>query len=496
MAIDADLNAGLIDQAEAQRRRAEVTQQADFFAAMDGASKFVRGDAVASIVITLVNIVGGLAIGILDYGMGIGEAADLFTRLTIGDGLVTQVPAFLISLAAGLLVTRSTTSVDLPTQVLEQLFSRPQALLVTAAFLAVLVFTQLPAVPLVGIGAGCTTLALVRTRRRAQADAAARQQAAADPPPRVERVEDFLAVDPLEVEIGAGLIRLADTKRGGDLLERIQRVRQAIAAELGLLMPKVRVRDNLRLGRRHYRIRIADVPVAEGELSADQPVTVLVEHLAEVVRAHADELLSRDATRHLIEELKKTSPAVVDELIPGQMKLAEVQQILQLLLRERVSIRHLAQILETLGEHAPKCGDPILLAEHARRRLARSICTRYRDQHNRLNVILLDPSLEDEIAGTIARGGEGLEVRLPPQAIDALCRRIGEALDQPPAGRAPVVLVSPRIRAAVKQLTCGCLPDLVVLSYDEVTRDTQLESVATIDVDISSRHADLRSVAA
>jgi flagellar biosynthesis protein FlhA len=497
MAIDADLNAGLIDQAEAQRRRAEVTQQADFFAAMDGASKFVRGDAVAGIVITLVNIVGGLAIGILDYGMGIGEAADLFTRLTIGDGLVTQVPAFLISLAAGLLVTRSTTSVDLPTQVLQQLFSRPQALLVTAAFLAVLVFTQLPAVPLVGIGAGCTTLALVLTRRRAQADAAARQQAAAEPPPRVERVEDFLAVDPLEVEIGAGLIRLADAKRGGDLLERIQRVRQAIAAELGLLMPKVRVRDNLRLGRRHYRIKIADVSVAAGELAADQPVTVLVEHLAEVVRGHADELLSRDATRHLIEELKKTSPAVVDELIPGQMKLADVQQVLQLLLRERVSIRQLGQILETLGEHASKCGDPILLAEHARRRLARSICTRYRDQHNRLNVILLDPSLEDEIAGTVARGANGLEVRVPPQAIDALCRRIGESLEpSTPTGGAPVVLVSPRIRAAVKHLTSGELPHLVVLSYDEVTRDTQLESVATIDVDLSNHAADARSLAA
>ncbi|MEX0978268.1 MAG: FHIPEP family type III secretion protein, partial [Pirellulales bacterium] len=267
MAIDADLNAGIIDANEAQRRRGEVTQQADFFGAMDGASKFVRGDAVAGIIITLVNIVGGLVIGIVDQGMEITQAADLFTRLTIGDGLVTQVPAFLISLAAGLLVTRSSSSVNLPGQFLNQLFSRPQALAVTAGFLGVLMLTELPAIPLLGIGGSCAVLALVLSGRQKQADLAARRQnAAAEATPRDERVEDYLAIDPMEVEIGVGLIRLADPKRGGDLLDRIQRVRHAIAADMGLIMPKVRIRDNMRLERRGYRIKIADMSVAEGEL--------------------------------------------------------------------------------------------------------------------------------------------------------------------------------------------------------------------------------------
>jgi flagellar biosynthesis protein FlhA len=530
MAIDADLNAGMIDDREAQRRRGELTQQADFFGAMDGASKFVRGDAIAGIVITLVNIIGGLVIGVMDYGMEIGQAASLFTRLTIGDGLVTQVPAFLISLAAGLLVTRSSGNVNLPVQFITQLFSRPQALAVTAGFLGILMFTNLPALPLLGIGGSCGVLAVMLSRRQRDADETARQTATAlAKKPHEERVEDYLAVDPMEVEIGVGLIRLADPKRGGDLLERIQRVRQHVASQMGLIMPKVRIRDNMRLDGNQYRIKIADIPVADGKLypgmllaidsgsttgkvnglatrepafdtpatwieplSRDQaemsgytvvePISVLATHLTELVRRHADEILSRDATKHLIDELKKSSPAVVEELIPGQLKLVEVQQILQLLLREQVSIRQLAPILETLGEYASRTKDPVLLTECVRRRLARAICTQYRDKDHRLYVITLDPALEDRIGAGLEHTDRGVSIRLSPQAADAICRMIDNELKKPAmANRAGIVLVSPQIRAGLKQLTAAQLPRLVVLSYDEITRDTQIESMALVD---------------
>ena len=528
MAIDADLNAGIIDEKEAQRRRTEVTQQADFFGAMDGASKFVRGDAIAGIIITVINIVGGLIIGVVDAGMEVGEAAALFTRLTIGDGLVSQVPAFLISLAAGLLVTRSSGDTDLPAQFVNQLFSRPKALAVTGAFVAILIFTNLPTIPLVGIGGGCIGLAMMLTRRQRDADAAAQTKARTDVKKPEERVEDYLAVDPMEIEIGVGLIRLADPKRGGDLLERIQRVRQNVAADVGLIMPKVRIRDNMRLEQNQYRIKIADVAVAQGSaypamlLAMDsgattgkipgmatrepafntpatwiephtrdqaemfgytvvEPVSVLATHLTEVVRKHADEILNRDATKHLIDELKKTSPAVVDELIPGQMKLAEVQQIMQMLLREQVPIRQLGPILETLGEYAPRTKDPILLTEYVRHRLARSICSRYRDKDNRLFVVTLDPPLEDRIRAGIEHTERGLFVRMSPQAVEATCKVIGAEVEKLSlANHPPILLVSPQIRAGLKQMTVGQLPRLVVLSYNEITRDTRIESLALV----------------
>ena len=419
MAIDADLTAGLIDQNEAQRRRADITRQADFFGAMDGASKFVRGDAVAGIIIILVNIVGGLFIGVAQSGMNLRAAAEIFTKLTIGDGLVTQVPAFLISLAAGLLVTRSSEETDLPWQFVTQVFSRPQALLITAGFLGLLSFTHLPRVPLVLIGGGSVAVAFALSRTQCRTAAAAAEQTAAANKPAEPRVEHYLAIDPMELEIGIGLIRLADPKRGGDLLARVQRVRQNVAAELGILMPKVRIRDNTQLDANEYRIKVADLPVAEGRLRPGmllvldpdaaaeeiegvrthlamfdhpglwiqpglrhqaqsrgctvlEPADVLATHLTDVVRKHADELLSRDATRHLLNELKTASPAVVDELIPGLMKLAEVQQVLHLLLREGVPIRHLELILEALGDYAPRTKDPVALVEHVRQRLCAS----------------------------------------------------------------------------------------------------------------------------
>jgi flagellar biosynthesis protein FlhA len=530
MAIDADLNAGIIDEREAQRRREEITRQADFYGAMDGASKFVRGDAIAGIIITLINICGGFVIGVAQMGMSFAESAELFTKLTIGDGLVTQVPGFFISIAAALLTTRSTQKSDLPVEFLQQVFSRPQALIVAGAFVALLVFTQLPTVPLLMIGSACVGLAVLMKRQTQSLEARqavheAEQKAKASRPE--ERIEDYLSIDPMEMEIGVGLIALADPNRGGDLLSRITGVRRNIAGEMGIVLPKVRIRDNLRLDECRYRIKIANNPVAEGEvrpnlllamasgMSQDripgiptkdpvfdqpavwiepgakdqaqmlgytpvEPAAVLATHLENVARRHADELLTRDATQHLIDELKKTSPAVVNELIPETMKLAEVQQVLQMLLREEVPIRNLSVILETLGDYAPRIKDPVWLAEYVRARVARTICSRWRDAENRLYVITMDPAMEDRIAAGIDKE-RGLVVRMSPKAIEKTCQRIAdEAVKLTQTGRRPVLLVSPQIRAGLKQLTSATLPRLVVLSYNEITRDTTIESVGVV----------------
>lgn len=530
MAIDADLSNGVIDEHEAQRRRAEITQQADFFGAMDGASKFVRGDAIAGIIITLINIIGGLVIGVLESGMTIAEAAEVFTKLSIGDGLVSQVPALLISLAAGLLVTRSSQKTNLPAEFVQQLFARPQSLAVAACALGLLVFTDLPTIPLVSLSAGCVALAVVLRRgkqREVAADARLKAQAAENKKPD-ERIEDFLAIDPMEIEIGVGLIRLADPGRGGDLLPRITGVRQTVASEIGIVLPKVRIRDNMRLNERFYRIKIANSAVAEGIVHPDkllamesgvvtgklpgestrdpafgqpaiwieaglrdragmlgyttvEPSSVMATHLKEVVKQHADELVTRDATKKLIDELKKTSPAVVDELIPSQMKLAEVQQVLQMLLREQVPVRQLSVILETLGDFITRTKDPIWLTEYVRHRLARTICTRYRDNENRLFVVTLDPAFEDRIAAGIEHTERGLFLRMAPPAIEKSCDAIAKELDKlTKLGKQPIILVSPQIRPGLKQMTQTRLPRLVVLSYNELTRDTKIEAVGLV----------------
>ena len=527
MAVDADLNAGTIDEKEAQRRREEITSQADFYGAMDGASKFVRGDAIAGIVITVINVIGGFAIG-LQGGMSLAEAAEVFTKLTIGDGLVSQVPAFLISLAAGLLVTRSTKRTNLPTEFLSQLFARPQALLGSGGFLFILVFTNLPTLPLLSLAGGCVGLAIVLNRQNKQREAEAfeAEQKSQDEnkPKKEERIEDYLTIDPMELELGVGLIRLADPNRGGDLLPRITSVRQQVASEIGIVLPKIRIRDNMRLGENDYRLKIMNNVVAyglvlperllamdggtaqgrllgidvkdpafdqpavwiehqqrdQGEMQGYtmvEPAAVLATHLQEVVRRHAEDILTRDATRHLMDELKKTSPAVVDELIPGVMKLGEVQNVLQMLLREEVSIRQLSLILETLGDYASRTSDPIWLTEYVRNRLSRTICTRYRDEENRLHVITLDPALEDRISAGIEHNERGLFVRLAPNVVQEICDRISaETVTLSRQGLTPVVLVSPQIRPGLKQMTASILPRLVVMSYNEVTRDTQIES--------------------
>jgi flagellar biosynthesis protein FlhA len=332
----------------------------------------------------------------------------------------------------------------------------------------------------------------------------------------------------MEIELGVGLIRLADPNRGGDLLDRVQRVRQNIAGEIGIIMPKVRIRDNMRLEPNQYRIKIADIPVADGQLEPTQllaiesgatagqvdgiptkdpafgsdakwinpglsdqaemlgytvvePGAVLATHLTEVCRRQADEILTRDATKHLVDELKTASPTVVSELVPGVMSLAEVQAILHLLLREQVSIRQLSVILETLGDYAPRSKDPVLLAEYVRHRLARQLCTRYRNAEGELHVVAFDPALEDRIRAGFEHTERGLFIRLSPQAVEATCRLISSEITKLTVrNHSPIVLVSPQIRAAVKRLTENHLPNLIVLSFNEVTRDTKIVTLGLV----------------
>ncbi len=533
MAIDADLNAGIINDQEAHTRRDEIRSQADFYGAMDGASKFVRGDAIAGLVITIVNILGGLYIGVVQSGMPIGQAADIYTKLTIGDGLASQVPALLISIAAGLLVTRSAQKTNLPTQFMQQLFGNTRALAIAGCFLILLIVTNLPTVPMATLGIGCVGLAVAMNRQQtrtnreeAQRRQETLQQEASATSHRA--VEDYLSVDPMELSIGFGLLDLADPARGGDLMQRIAAARNSIAADIGIVLPKVRVHDDASLGKLEYELRIDGNPVARATVQSDKllavdggrttgtidglpagdtpfgrparwiapadreqaaiygysvftPSEVLTSHLEEISKLHADELLSRDAAKHLIDQLHETSPAAVDELIPNVMKLSEVQRVLQLLLREDVPIRQLGIILETLGDLAPRTKSTEVLCEAIRGRLTRTICSRYRDAAAVLHVLTLQPSLEDRIANAIEHSDQGLFVSLSPDLVDLTCGRIQEAAKRLLAdGHPPVVLVGPAIRSAVKHITTTSLPWLKVLSYSEVTRDTKVQSHGVI----------------
>ncbi len=532
MAIDADLNAGVIDEQEAQRRREAVQRQADFFGAMDGASKFVRGDAIAGIFITLINIVGGLYIGIMYAGLSVSEAFMIFTKLTIGDGLVSQIPAFLISLAAALLVTRSSQQSNLPIEFLNQLFARPQALVVAGSFLALLMFTQLPTMPLLSLGGGCFGLAIMLQRNlntQGQIDEQVRRDAetAKNKPPE-KKPEDYLEVDPIRIEIGAGLLQLADPRRGGDLMDRISGVRAIMAGELGILLPKVRLKDKLNLPESAYEIQIAGNRVAHGEVRPNallaidmgncsgtvrgettrepaanrpavwidsqdkphaellgyhivQPSAVIATHLQEIARRHADELLTRDATKQLVDQLKQVSPTVVDELVPSVMKLADIQAVLQALLREDVPIRQLGVIFETLGDYAPRIKDPIWLTEYVRSRLARTICQRFSDAEGRLHVVTMDPAMEDRIAAGFEVTDRGLLIRMSAQAIEITCKQIAQQLrNLTQAGLRPIILVSPRIRPALRQIVQSHLPDLRVISHTETTNQIQIVSVGLV----------------
>jgi len=538
MAIDADLNAGSIDEAEARRRRLEISREADFYGAMDGASKFVRGDAIAGIIITFVNLLGGLYVGMVDHGLSLSQCLDIYSKLTIGDGLVSQIPAFILSVAAGMLVTRSTGQTNLGEEVLGQLVARPIALALATGFLAVLLLTPLPKVPLVSMAAGCGVLAWVLRRQEVAAAHKAVEQRVreqAQPP----KIETHLLVDPLELQVGFALVRLVDRARGGDMLDRIAGLRKQLATDLGLVVPPVRIRDNVNLEPNQYAVLLRGQEVARGEVFPDQFLAVdsgvageplpglevrepafglrawwltaehreqaerrnftvveasgvLATHLTEVIKRHAAELLSRADTQRLLDNLKQRNAALVDEVVPNLLKVGDVQKVLQNLLRERVPIRDLETILETLGDWAPKTKDIEVLTEYVRNALARTLCGQYKDAHNTIHAVTLDPATEDYLQGNIQRLEYGSTLTVPPdrQAELALkIRRQVESASGSTGGAPVVILCSPQVRLWVRRVIEPVLPHTPVLALNEIIRGVDVRAHGVVGLEL--QHTDI-----
>jgi len=532
MAIDADLNAGIINEQEARQRREDVSRQADFYGAMDGASKFVRGDAIAAVIITIVNILGGIYVGMVEHGWEIGETMRLYTILTIGDGLVSQVPAFITSLAAGLIVTRASDKKDLGEELAGQLFGSPNALIVAAGFLMFLTLTGLPPVPLLFIATICGWLAYVLTKKetKIQTDKVRsdREKLSKKDP---EKTEKLLELDTMELEVGYGLVRLVDARKGGDLLDRISLVRRQIAVDLGIIVPPIRIRDSMMLGPNDYAVKIKGQTVAKGVTYPEQflamdngavtgPIpggtlgtepafglpaywitepqkhqaevmnytvveapAVLVTHLTEVVKSHAHELLTRQEVKNLIENLKQRLPALVEEVVPTMVKPTELQKVLQNLLRERVPIRDLETILEACGDCSLRTKDIEVMTDYVRNALGRTICKQYVDETDKMWCITLDPTLEDVVNQHIDRGERGTTNTLPPKTAQQIVARIAERMQElTGTGRPGVVLCSPVVRSAVRKMLESAMPQVAVLAYNEIPSGVSVEAVAMAGV--------------
>lgn len=557
MAVDADLNAGLINEQQAKQRRETIQHEADFHGAMDGASKFVRGDAIAGIIITIVNIVGGLAIGMLLKDWTFGQSVEVFTKLTIGDGLVSQVPAFLIALAAGLIVTRSSSRANLNDELTSQLTGKAPALGITGGFLAMLALTPLPTLPLLMLSSLVCGLSWQAMKKGQQAVEQKREQAEqADAPKAPEPIEQAMQVDALELEVGYALVKLVDTAQGGDLLERVSNGRRQLATEMGLVMPPVSIKDNVQLPPNEYRLKIRGNTVAvgkaypgqyfavdnglanpkeDGELkgiaSVDpafglpawwieagtrqraealnyivvEPSMVVTTHLMEVVKAHADEMLSREETNNLITQLREKAPKLCDEVLGKTgateaplIRAGELQKVLQNLLCERVPVRDLETIVETLGDWGTRTKDLDVLTEYVRNALRRTICAQYTVQEqadpleapetatmvDKLYCVSLDPAIEDQINGYIQRSAEGTNMTMPPAVANKITSAIMSEVDQlVRTGKHPVVLASPQVRAQVRKLIEPHLPGCAIMGYNEVCKGVEVESVGLVQLD-------------
>ncbi len=500
MAIDSDVAAGLISREDAQVRRAELESRADFYGAMDGAGKFVRGDAVAGIVITMTNIAGGLYVGMVQGGMSLSRSIDVFSRLTIGDGLVTQVPALLLSLAAGLIVTRSSSDQHLPKAIMTQLFGQTDALFLAATFLVVLALTGLPALPLITLAAVCFASGLALQRRNSNNNTAADTAAdtATEIPPAATAQESASTipspfVEPLALELGSDLLGLASVDTPGNgLVQQIGIIRDQVALELGFLLPDVVVRDNLNLPEDGYQFTLRGAQIADGRLRPSHPDAThrLLEHLGQIVRRHATELLTRQQVHRLVDRLAERAPRLVEELVPRVVPTSRLHRVLGNLLADGVPIRDLETILETLGDLAPSTTNPDQLTELVRHRLARAICTLYRDDERRLQVVTLDPELEETVEEHSRFSESGLQVWLAPWLAERLAEGLEHRCRQVAPDAPPVVVLcsSPLARASVSQVVCDKQPRLIVMSVEEVSRDTHVESLGPLTISLEDPH--------
>ena len=526
MAIDAELNSGAIDEATARARRSEVAREADFYGAMDGASKFVRGDAIAAVVMIVVNIIGGLVVGILQRGMDITAALQSYTILTVGEGIVTQIPALLISASSGLLVTRTAGQTTLGAELGQQVLAKPQALYIVAGALAMMSLAPglpKPAFLIIAAGVALGAFTLQKQRRTAAASVPLAPTATKQP----ETMTDLLAVDPLEVELGYGLVCLADAKQGGDLLDRVTASRRQLASELGLVIPPIRVRDNVKLRGSQYVIRLRGQEIASGELFVGQflaleggegaqplpgtpavdpafgvpavwiaasqravaevsgytvvePVSVLTTHLTELLRRFAPELLGRQDTQSLLDNVKKSAPALIEELVPNLMTVGHIQRVLQLLLRDRISIRDLVSILEALADAAPSVRDPETLVDHVRSRMARQLTQQYAENDGRLYCMTLHPAAEQNLLERV-RLGDGVLAVAPDEQRRMVDAFKLQAENMVRFGHRPLLLCPPRLRAQVRSLTEIGIPTLVVLSYAEIAQNVPVESLGMVN---------------
>ena len=530
MAIDADLNAGIINEEVARTRRVDVAREADFYGAMDGASKFVRGDAIAGILIVFINIIGGIIIGTLQRGMSIGDAAQTFTLLTIGDGLVSQIPALIVSTAAGIIVTRSGGTNDLGTDLSKQVFSQPKALYAGAGVMGVL--AVLPGLPFLPFSILASGLAFMANRfQRKEAERVVEENHVKEKEKNKkepEKIESLLGVDPLELEVGYGLVSLVDGDKNGDLLERITGIRKQFAMEMGIVVPPLRIRDNLELKPGDYQVLLKGVPIANGSLMVGhlmamdpgnvsdkvkgiptkEPAfgldalwispndkdqanyagytvvdlsTVIATHLTEVIRQNNSELLGRQELQTLLDGLKQSAPKVVEDLIPSLLSTSVVLKVLKNLLKEGVSIRDLRSILEAMAEMAPHQKDPNLITEHVRTALSRTITKKLVGFDGQLTLLTLDKQVEETIASGIIQTDQGPQLSLDPEFVRQFVSELNDqAAQMLQETSQAVVLCSPLIRMHVKQLVDRFIPNVTVLSHNELTPTVNIRSFGTV----------------